>query len=490
MKYCVSCDWFQAFCNLTNETTFANTKNYVFKDAEHGTQIFKHVIKVYKLVNDVQFDYCVIACVPCNPKFLHPATAIIKLANVQLYSAGWAREFMKFLDETKIAYKGITRLDIAYDCNAYECGAVGSTLISNFLNRVWVKTGSTTYSINGKMHYSTARKIDSYKITPSIEIINAQVRAYVRDCNANQRTYTIQDLEDVKHRAYKELSKDNILSNSYNAIRFGSNSSEVEVEVYNKTAELRECTDKPYIRAAWTAAGISDTVDVWRTEIRITGHGKDILNASTGELYALEVSDLCEQQGLEDIFSMYASKYFKWFRFDGQQRKDRMHEIKLFAITNSQPHLKPKRNLQQAKPLRTLRMMANKLDKYAEGIQAKTEYSADRYATEILKRAAKICTEFHDKRLGAEMQAYINYSSECTETLYNDRTARLYALQQDRENEQDYKNTQLFQERTVKSRHGSPSEPVPNLSYIIADFHSAEQIAIEYDNIKLKIDKI
>ena len=54
------------------------------------------------------------------------------------------------------------------------------------------------------------------------------MRAFVRDCNANQRTYSIQDLEDVKHRAYKELSKDNILSNSYNAIRFGSNSSEVE----------------------------------------------------------------------------------------------------------------------------------------------------------------------------------------------------------------------------------------------------------------------
>lgn len=89
-------------------------------------------------------------------------------------------------------------------------------------------------------------------------------------------------------------------------VRFGSAESEVHSYIYNKSKELREVKDKPYIREIWENAGFDMERDTYRAEISIKGRGLTACDIDTGELLKITWEDF---EKIEPIWQAYADKY-------------------------------------------------------------------------------------------------------------------------------------------------------------------------------------
>lgn len=60
---------------------------------------------------------------------------------------------------------------------------------------------------------------------------------------------------------------------------WGSKESSIRIKLYDKVRELREASDKPYIRNCWVKAGLGQ-VNVWRWEVSLTGVSSMEFNGS------------------------------------------------------------------------------------------------------------------------------------------------------------------------------------------------------------------
>ncbi len=129
-----------------------------------------------------------------------------------------------------LTYKGITRLDLCYDCNYFSNHKSPAKFIQDFVfkevgkNGYIYRKGSSKFTCHGSKTSTSSSKITS--------------------------------------------------------IAFGSNNNKVRQYIYDKTIELEEVKDKPWIREYWELNGLisDEKTHVWRTEISIKSQGMDILN--------------------------------------------------------------------------------------------------------------------------------------------------------------------------------------------------------------------
>lgn len=122
-------------------------------------------------------------------------------------------------------------------------------------------------------------------------------------------------------------------------VRFGSNDSEVRAYVYNKSKELKEQHDKPWIREIWENAGFDANKDTYRAEISIKGRAMDIINEETGELTKLGLHDT---SNAKRIFQMYGGKYL--FFIDtttGKRKRKNMPRVVLLPETVNMTEYRP-----------------------------------------------------------------------------------------------------------------------------------------------------
>ena len=120
-----------------------------------------------------------------------------------------------------------------------------------------------------------------------------------------------------------------------NSCSFGSKSSSVSTKMYNKTLEMKEVKNKPYIVENWGYNGLDLNRDVWRIEISIKSDASTTIRTSTGEIFRLSVDSLHLQEMVEDIFFSYAQKYFSFKRNNGTKNKTRMPDLEIFPKERS-----------------------------------------------------------------------------------------------------------------------------------------------------------
>lgn len=108
-------------------------------------------------------------------------------------------------------------------------------------------------------------------------------------------------------------------------MRYGSASSNVLTYLYNKTRELKEVKDKPYIRQRW----VGTTGDVWRLEFSIKGRRFDYINSETGEVMPCDWRTYLTQS-VVDIYAMLCCHYWDIRKATGQVRKDREPKVILW----------------------------------------------------------------------------------------------------------------------------------------------------------------
>lgn len=337
-KYAISLDWMQYYCERSmNEVpaTFATTRgSYEVEKQSYSTNLW---LDVY-IIKHRGREFATLCCNPRNSG-MPERGCTLKLANRVLYSHEWLNESKLIMAELGLRYKGITRVDVAYDCNVLAGGrSVPSFLMQYFSHAPYCE---------GHIIRSGSRKVT----------INA--------------------------------TRSNKGSVEISAMRWGSKSSDIGAYAYNKSLELREVKDKPWIRETWEKAGLIDAFNdeewaklsekekqrkieqgdvqqliktpVWRFEISIKAHGKDLLNINTGELFKLDINYFESQNAVENLFYTYAAKVFDFRMSTGQTTIRNYPPLKIFEMSKEVTE-RPVRVSLLADTGRTEKMIVNRLE--------------------------------------------------------------------------------------------------------------------------------
>lgn len=295
--HCISVDWLQVYTLQSSSNPIKgegviNSNNYVFSlsTADISSAMFKTIIKV-------NWKSLPCAIIEINPRSttLNKRMCLIKLENRILYYTRYVEVLYNLMSALNVTYKGITRIDLCYDCIRFKDGRSPSKFINDYLLKPSTsiggisRKGSDEFTCHGKKTISSSSRI--------------------------------------------------------NYISFGSPQSRIRAYIYDKSIELSEVKDKPWIRKTWQENGlICENEDhVFRSEISIKSEGTDMLNMSTGELFRLSPEYLENQKSIEKLFYIYAEKYFFFRRNGGQKRAKDYKRIELFDkdvdITTKPVHL-------------------------------------------------------------------------------------------------------------------------------------------------------
>lgn len=288
-KYCISVDWLQVCCYSNNLAFLLNNDYYNKVDSlpywlelqPLETRNFARFIRVHtKVGND--WRYCAdILAVP-RSSMLNSNIVLVKIHNKFLYSQNYIKLLYNICATFKLSIKGLTRLDLCYDCNTFHNGLKPHKFIKEFVtaefdsSRYIYKVGAKQFRVYGGKSVSSATK--------------------------------------------------------FSGIEFGSGKSSKRCYIYDKTLELEEVKDKPWIRQYWQQNGlISDAkTHVYRAEISIKCDGMDLLNMSTGELFKLSPEYLRSQPAIEKLFHFYAARMFRFHRKGKHTRVRDYDRIELF----------------------------------------------------------------------------------------------------------------------------------------------------------------
>lgn len=308
-KYCISIDWLQTFCHAAPIIEGSYTSrgyNFTVKRENHETAQFRDIFTVYYKSHSA-------ATIQQTPRtsVIHPRATCVKLSNRILYCGQYINILYAIQEALSMNYKGITRLDICYDCNALHDGREPGRFIRQFVSNEplqpghIIRNGSSRFTLHGTRSSSSIA--------------------------------------------------------SLNSIRWGSPSAKIGAYLYDKTQELIEVKDKPWIpwiRKMWEENGIEYQIDnsnlnqltpkekkrktennglseyvkkrVWRFEISIKCEGTDVLNMSTGELFRLSPLYLEHAPQINKLFYIYAAKVFDFRINTGQKQIRNYKKLQLF----------------------------------------------------------------------------------------------------------------------------------------------------------------
>ena len=340
-KYCISVDWLQVYClnNLSEVPSmgYGNCRRFTAEKLDRITPLWTEVY-VVKHNNIEVAEYC--RCPRSSA--LDAKGCTIKLHNRILYSAQFIEVLKQVMEFLEVKYVGVTRLDLCYDCNYLH----GHRSVHDFLFQYFVHAPYCS----GHIIRNGSRKVQ---------------------INATRTTHG---------------------ATTISAMRWGSKSSAVGVYCYNKSLELIEVHDKPWIREAWEQAGLVNDYDVqgwetlddrekqkkidsghsvdyvkkpvWRFEISIKSEGRDIINLSTGQLFRIDLSYLTTQEYVEKLFYVYASKYLDFRESTGQSEIRNYPKMCIFEVSGD-TELKPIHINKNADTGRTEKIAANRLRKLA-----------------------------------------------------------------------------------------------------------------------------
>lgn len=296
MNYILNIDWLTLYCHYSGlddfapyslvmeeiNETFAALKRAIpessadlsgaisFRKQAYGTRQFRNLYHVY--IGKEKFAE--VQMTPHSP-ILDPRSVMVKIENRRLYTEPKFIDINIFLKACKFSLQSISRIDLAADFRKFafiDCGSFIAGVMDSTYRHIGRGAGAA-YFVHGS----------------------------------------------VKTKAGNQgLLK-------YNGLSYGANSSACRVYLYNKTLELLSVKDKPWIRDAWTKAGlISDLYywhkqDVWRLEVSIKTDGMKVKTPQK-ESYKISYNDIQTQNfdpqsvNLETIYFSFIKRKFKFIR--------------------------------------------------------------------------------------------------------------------------------------------------------------------------------
>lgn len=241
------------------------------KDTGKSTPVFKKIYEFW------QQNYYV-ASIVSEPimKELPQNLNLIKLINRELYYYKPVERINKISNSIGLLPYRPSRIDFAIDFNTFLGGYKPDTLIKDFFKCKYLKKGHTRFIIQG--------------------------------------------------------NQTNITTPHY--LKFSQKHSNVDTYLYNKSKELVEVKNKPWIRKAWENAGFDTTQDVWRLEFAVHNPRFNFINKTTGESGIFNYVMLDDKEYLNNVIGSLINKYFDFRRNTGIKEIADMPKVKLFHFIN------------------------------------------------------------------------------------------------------------------------------------------------------------
>lgn len=341
MIYTTNLDWLQLYCHgdkiVCDE---AKGDTFKFRVRNTGKETMQFLTLLYIYIEKVKVAE--ILQVP-RSNIINSKATIVKIENQLLYTSQYMQVAYEILKAFNLCYKGITRIDLALDCQTLKEGKD----VQEFLRQTIM--------------------------------LNEQEKGYIYNVGRAHSTY--------------HLQLDGKTGNRIVGVKWGSPHSAVSCYVYDKTLELIEQKDKPWIRDAWQQAGLDylyndDELNalsdkqkqrlvkrtglscfvkkpVWRFEISIKADGKDLLCLETGELFTLGMDDIQNSILIRNLFFSYAKQCFNFRMNTGQELRRNFKPIEIFEY-NQDVQLKPKYWRYLKETGRSEKVCYNKLSKLKE----------------------------------------------------------------------------------------------------------------------------
>lgn len=266
MKRCVNIDWLEVYAlepiECPHDLDYFIGQGYHASRRDYGTRIYNDVITIHDFTTD--YKLIEIRRSPKNhgDKALLPINAChIRLTNRTCYYDNAAQLMTDFLARYNYTFVSIYRVDICLDFIKFDSGDFPAKFLKRYINGAYNKVNQSNLAAHGE---------------------------------------------------------DKFNGRDWNSISWGAKSSPVGTKLYNKTKELKEVKDKPYIRQAWFEAGlINDPVnmtiqdskgiiakpDIWRLEFSIRSDVKRWVTINT---YGDEAN---KKQSIRNTLDMYTQRY-------------------------------------------------------------------------------------------------------------------------------------------------------------------------------------
>lgn len=239
MTRCVNIDWLECFCledliGYPHDAEFFRAKGWEVKEREYGTPMYE---QMFTLIDHYNMPFVEVRRKPKSDntkKFglFNPCSCHVRLTNRSCYLNDAAQVLARFLEENGFAFQRISRIDLCYDFERFDYGDEPQRFLQRFMAGRYSKINQSNISAHG---------IDCWD------------------------------------------------GRAWNSISWGAPKSMVKTRFYNKTMELRQAHDKPYIRQAWQACGLVDDFttlekvrrngtrykpEIWRVEFAVTSSTK------------------------------------------------------------------------------------------------------------------------------------------------------------------------------------------------------------------------
>lgn len=318
-------DWLQLFGHLHKDpATLVPSRSVKVLVADYPTPQFLSKVSI-DLVKDNKLVHFAEVLFKPRHSFLPSEACQLRVLNQALYTSSWFEDLRMVSRFLGFEFFSISRIDVYCDCCRYWGGRRPAKLVLDYVQqrllKIGINRGSASFQSYG---YSVAK------------------------CNAPSMNLPIK-APDI------------------NAVTWGSKGY-IQTQIYNKSLELRQVKFKPWIYDSWQRAGLVGD-DVWRSEIRIQKQGKSIQLLDSGDMFALGVSDVADQQRIKDLFLAYADKHLRFVVRDYHAKKQQMKPIKLFSeAPEDERSIKPKINRSEITTNRTTKSVQAYLSTIEEWI--------------------------------------------------------------------------------------------------------------------------
>lgn len=331
MTRCINIDWLEVFAHEVDkdqprDAEYFRALGFSVEERPYGTRQYE---EMFTLLDDWGEKWIEVRRKPKGLKtitgfsVLDEGSCHIRLCNRTCYCKPAAQIMIDFCDRYGFIISRISRLDICLDFEYFDYGDNPQDFLNRYLKGRYSKINQANISAHGK------------------------------------------DLWDGRF---------------WNSLSWGSPVSQIGTKFYNKTLELNEKRDKPYIRQAWAVAGLIDDMttmekrdkngqlykpEIWRLEFSIKSSTKRwyIIEDTTTAKRKLrsihhDLADYTSDDLLMRHFVGLVDHYFHFKMFVAGQRKDRCPDKRLFNFTTfdtyySVEHVSSARS--SKKPLDTLR---------------------------------------------------------------------------------------------------------------------------------------
>lgn len=325
MTRCINIDWLEVYCledSFTpHDASYFRARGWWVQERAYGTRVYA---EMFTLMGSDDFPLLEIRRRPVS-SVLEPLACHIRLHNRTCYYDDAVVALRRFLNDYGFVFQRISRVDLALDFELFDSGDDPQVFIRRYMRGKYAKINQSNLAAHGRDDWSARQ---------------------------------------------------------WNSLAWGAPSSPIGTKLYNKTLELREVKDKPYIRQAWFLAHLVDDPErlislkdgeeyapvIWRLEFSIRSSVKGWVDIHPDARQHQSVRNTLamydERAKLLAMFASLVSHYFHFKHYQDGVSKYQCPDKQLFDFGTQEHFYAVEKLASPITPDRTLQALLSRIRHY------------------------------------------------------------------------------------------------------------------------------